>query len=679
MPGVVSSRAVTRQKQVNLGSNHSAPAPSTMDELGGGWERRSDGTWVKQSQRAHLRRRLRRALDAARLRFRDARRSGGGAIGKKGERVTVHEARLRSDSSALRDACVDAWRGFGLTDPSHERLLRRRAEQTLDIARVNGDGTTVTYLTFKLAMHRVAARHVAGLRLALADARAARGDDRGALREYRRALTEERAGWARTGRLEWAPASSLLNAARLTRVRARDQADLDDAEGLLRAAAESTEPGNLNLEDPEDRPGQVASVAAASRRAARHDLCVLLCQSDHRDDDAIEELRSMEYRYRLSEEVLRYDLDYGANVPRSARAREAAMAAHGKYVRAFDGAMPATALSHLRTVFGAESRFWTQHGYHEPGCGFFSYAHRLPPWNADDVGDAHPLRSTMDAVVRRVWRVAAAAFPRAREATAAEWWAHCRPHGSGHQLHFDSDDEGKGGVIRHPICSAIVFVTGDVGGPTLVTDQTGTSKRLASRGWLVEPRGGRVAVFDGRYLHGVIPGRGPSPRLPRNHPGRAAGFFPCGRSDCDARRITLMVAFWDEFAARPGGDGSDPRASFPKGSGRPFPDPKLYLGDRSRPKGIDWPEMFHAMHLTSMPDVVAEAAATRDDDDDEGGGGGGGGGGGKPERTGWVERCATPVGRVWQDVDEAENDACFPSLALEKISSVPPYDRCFMY
>ena len=84
----------------------------------------------------------------------------------------------------------------------------------------------------------------------------------------------------------------------------------------------------------------------------------------------------------------------------------------------------------------------------------------------------------MDAVVRRVWRVACAAFPKAKEATTAEWWAHCRPHGSGHQLHFDSDDEGKGGVIRHPICSAIVFVTGGCGGPTLVTDQTG-----ASSGW----------------------------------------------------------------------------------------------------------------------------------------------------------------------------------------------------
>ena len=81
------------------------------------------------------------------------------------------------------------------------------------------------------------------------------------------------------------------------------------------------------------------------------------------------------------------------------------------------------------------------------------------------------------------------------------------------------------------------------------------------------------------------------------------------------------------------------------------------------------------MHLTSMPDVVAEAA-TGDGDE---GGTAGGGGGREAGTDAWVERCATPVGRVWQDVDEAENDACFPSLALEKISSVPPYDRCFMY
>jgi len=30
-----------------------------------------------------------------------------------------------------------------------------------------------------------------------------------------------------------------------------------------------------------------------------------------------------------------------------------------------------------------------------------------------------------------------------KQATAAEWWAHCRPHASGHQMHYDSDAEGQ--------------------------------------------------------------------------------------------------------------------------------------------------------------------------------------------------------------------------------------------
>ena len=312
------------------------------DVLGGGWERRDDGAWIPRSERAHLKRRLRGALDASRPHFR-AERTGDGA--KKGAKRGVEEARLPPDSPSLRDACVDAWRGFGLTDPSQTRMLRRRAEQTLDIAQRQATGDAlhqVTFLTFKLALHRVAARHVAGLRLQLADARVARGDERGALHEYKRALTEERAGWARTGRLEWAPAASLLNAARLTRLRAKDQADLDDAERLLRAAYGS----EAAAEDPAQE-----NATEDTRRAARHDLCVLLCQSDYRGDDAADALTSMGYRYRLSEDVLRYDLNYGVvNVPRSLKRREKAMEAHGKYVRVFDGAMPAPALHHLRSV-----------------------------------------------------------------------------------------------------------------------------------------------------------------------------------------------------------------------------------------------------------------------------------------------------------------------------------------
>ena len=314
------------------------------DVLGGGWERRDDGAWIPRSERAHLKRRLRGALDASRPHFRAERRTGDGA-NKKGAKRGVEEVRLPPDSPSLRDACVDAWRGFGLTDPSQTRMLRRRAEQTLDIAQRQATGDAlhqVTFLTFKLALHRVAARHVAGLRLQLADARVARGDECGALHEYKRALTEERAGWARTGRLEWAPAASLLNAARLTRLRAKDQADLDDAERLLRAAYGS----EAAAEDPVQE-----NATEGTRRAARHDLCVLLCQSDYRADDAAEALTSMGYRYRLSEDVLRYDLNYGVtNVPRSLKRRTAAMETHGKYVRVFDGAMPAPALRHLRSV-----------------------------------------------------------------------------------------------------------------------------------------------------------------------------------------------------------------------------------------------------------------------------------------------------------------------------------------
>ena len=162
------------------------------DVLGGGWERRDDGAWIPRSERAHLKRRLRGALDASRPHFRAERRTADGA-NKKGAKRGVEEVRLPPDSPSLRDACVDAWRGFGLTDPSQTRTLRRRAEQTLDIARRQATGDAlhqVTFLTFKLALHRVAARHVAGLRLQLADARVARGDERGALHEYKRALTE---------------------------------------------------------------------------------------------------------------------------------------------------------------------------------------------------------------------------------------------------------------------------------------------------------------------------------------------------------------------------------------------------------------------------------------------------------------------------------------------------------
>jgi len=114
----------------------------------------------------------------------------------------------------------------------------------------------------------------------------------------------------------------------------------------------------------------------------------------------------------------------------------------------------------------------------------------------------------------------------------------------GHQLHFDSDNEGCGGV-RNPIVSTVICVEGGVGGPTLVTTQKISDNKLAKNGWLVFPEENRFVMFDGSVLHGVIPGQ---------------SFV----SEPQKRRITFMIAFWKEIVAHP-----DPNEI--PGASRPFP------------------------------------------------------------------------------------------------------------
>ena len=300
---------------------------------------------------------------------------------------------------------------------------------------MNGDGTTVTYLTFKprcTASPRGTSRGCGS--------RSRTRAPRGATTAAPYASTDARSPRNARGGLE--PAGS---SGRPRRRCSTPLASLGFEPGTRRTSTTPrATPCGDRVDGTRTRRGfggtpareDVASAAETSRRAARHDLCVLLCQSDHRDDDAVEELRSMGYRYRLSEEVLRYDLDYGAKVPRNkggdGGAREVREGVRRRDA-GFRAVAPAKRFLRGEPVLVA----WVPRAR----MRFFSYAHRLP-WNAEDVGSTHPLRSTMDAIVRRVWRVAAAAF-RAREATSAEWWAHCGrtvPVTS----YFDSDDEGEG-------------------------------------------------------------------------------------------------------------------------------------------------------------------------------------------------------------------------------------------
>ncbi len=85
-------------------------------------------------------------------------------------------------------------------------------------------------------------------------------------------------------------------------------------------------------------------------------------------------------------------------------------------------------------------------------------------------------------------------------------------------------------------------------GPTLVIDQCADSDELGCRGWTVCPKQGRLLLFDGALLHGVLPGTGALSSLggdpTTSCSGREATGADPGSSTADECRITLMMAWW---------------------------------------------------------------------------------------------------------------------------------------
>lgn len=122
-------------------------------------------------------------------------------------------------------------------------------------------------------------------------------------------------------------------------------------------------------------------------------------------------------------------------------------------------------------------------------------------------------------------------FPSLDKAKYCEWWTHNRHHSASHQLHFDSDNEGING-LRHPLLTVVLYLTDDVGGPTLVTNQKRDEVHLTyhtAGGWLCHPKRNRLIAFP-NYLHGVLPGKGQMPAYKRRH--------------------TMVLSFWDAVNAR---------------------------------------------------------------------------------------------------------------------------------
>ena len=248
-----------------------------------------------------------------------------------------------------------------------------------------------------------------------------------------------------------------------------------------------------------------------------------------------------------------------------------------KQFDAVDNALPAGMLLALQRAFGPSSPFWTEHKYKCGGAKaspFFSYVHSL----------SGPPKSGFDRVIRHVWQLVKTRLPGVahpgNDAKYCEWWAHCRPHGTGHQMHFDTDNEGHGGVLKHPIVSTALYLTGDAGGPTLVTTQRAGDEQLASAGYLCTPNTNRILMFDGTLLHAVLPGSGIVPGADE----------ATASTSTTPRRISLMIAFWPSIRERPSPQPSAARpfpykavkgaAKFPKAGGG---------GNATWPALFDWP------------------------------------------------------------------------------------------
>mmetsp|Transcript_9170 Transcript_9170/g.23438 ORF Transcript_9170/g.23438 Transcript_9170/m.23438 type:complete len:359 (-) Transcript_9170:81-1157(-) len=161
--------------------------------------------------------------------------------------------------------------------------------------------------------------------------------------------------------------------------------------------------------------------------------------------------------------------------------------------------------------------FWRAHNYGWPATPYHSYLYQL----SDEPSNV------VEAAIAALASPLAARWPTvATDAVAVEWWAHARAPAEGHQLHYDLDElaAGRGIRLQHPIVSTVLFLSA-LGGPTIVTSQAlGHGGAEPSAAWLTAPVPNRLLAFDGRLLHGVLPGSGSD-------------------GDPDSRRVTLMMAW----------------------------------------------------------------------------------------------------------------------------------------
>ena len=393
---------------------------------------------------------------------------------------------------------------------------------------------------------------------------------------------------------EWvSPLSDRLSQARMLRARATCPQDLHEVQSMLESILQ--ESCTEKSEEWMDAGMFLATLLLQQDESMEHDKAMRVSQL----------LQERGFCYRLSRQALM----------QSHKTTPSSTAPPSHYACAWDNVLPLPLLQALLQAFSQKSCFWSSHEYSDgssmgkPPSPYFSYIVPLLPKHTDNTVFLQILCILQAHLESN--------FPAVRDCEAAEWWCHCRPRASGHQLHFDSDDEGRGGV-RNPIVSSVLSLTEGVGGETLVTTQTATDSTLCDNNtaWLSEGKVNRLVAFRGNLLHGVVPAGGSDV------------------SHSSGRRITFMVAFWKSIRVQ---DKVGP------GSARPM----------SRVENTEWAKPLMKKGAKDYTTASLQPTLAKD--------------------------CFFEV-PLWQDVNEEENVKRGESLRQVRNQKIlPSYDDFFQF
>ena len=253
--------------------------------------------------------------------------------------------------------------------------------------------------------------------------------------------------------------------------------------------------------------------AATDVLIAKYHLATLYLQTNRRDE-GVELAREIGFQYVVHSDIWK---------------TSGLMCTAGEsYVGAVDSVLCASRFQSLYNIFAPESSFWTEHRYPTPN--FFSYYVNLKDKK----------KNLLSEIVREnIIPVVSERFPEAKDVVGYEVWSHKRSNGSGHQMHYDTDEVlERTGQISHPVVSCVLYLQEGHGGATLVTTHRLKDSTLEeASGFLLRPKTNRLCYFDGRLLHGVVP------KMKQFEARRQHGKRKRSRVGV-AERITLMIGLW---------------------------------------------------------------------------------------------------------------------------------------